>query len=506
MNGKNYSINPKKIIFAVIFVCFFQNLFCESLKIGGSSGWQDIEMRNGIVTGKGRFGYESLELERNNTFITSQTDLLIDFEDNCVRDVTNRYDIESNTTFISEKAIIGKGSALSRGIKGGIRVHGNKNSLFGSEGPSGSVKIEFWINPSVVDNGEVLLNWRSSINDVEGVIYQVISVSFYQNRVMCLFSNIFKGQKKDMGDVRLITDRKIIPEKWSHHSISFDEETGALEYRIDGELEAIKFMTTTGHEDGGIYPIELGVCADLEIVPIYTGYIDNFCITRTSGKENDLLIAENAGFLNSNFYRVSGGRFETKPLLVKAGSIFNSIETVQSVPKQTAINYYVRSGDNCYNWTENYPEWKMILPGEEIKGVEGMYFQLAAELFPDGSGAVTPSVTEIKLNWTSVKDPLPPFNLSAQKGNGMVTLSWNYSVDDNAGGYYIYYGTRPGEYLGRFAAEGPSPINVGTATSFSVTGLQNGAIYYFAVAAWSKNDDRIVGPLSKEVFARPSIK
>ena len=32
-------------------------------------------------------------------------------------------------------------------------------------------------------------------------------------------------------------------------------------------------------------------------------------------------------------------------------------------------------------------------------------------------------------------------------GNASVTLSWNYSVDDTAGGYYLYYGTRPGEYL-----------------------------------------------------------
>ena len=39
-----------------------------------------------------------------------------------------------------------------------------------------------------------------------------------------------------------------------------------------------------------------------------------------------------------------------------------------------------------------------------------------------------------------------------------------------------------------------------------ISGLKNGTIYYFAVAAWSKYDNRIVGPLSKEVYARPSIK
>ena len=56
------------------------------------------------------------------------------------------------------------------------------------------------------------------------------------------------------------------------------------------------------------------------------------------------------------------------------------------------------------------------------------------------------------------------------------------------------------------ALEGPSPINAGNKTRFTVSGLENGTIYYFAVSAWSKIDSRISGPLSKEVFARPEQK
>ena len=67
----------------------------------------------------------------------------------------------------------------------------------------------------------------------------------------------------------------------------------------------------------------------------------------------------------------------------------------------------------------------------------------------------------------------------------------------------MYYGNRPGEYLGRVALEGQSPINVGNTTSFTLTGLENGKIYYFAVATWSAYDDRVIGKLSKEVYARP---
>jgi hypothetical protein len=217
-------------------------------------------------------------------------------------------------------------------------------------------------------------------------------------------------------------------------------------------------------------------------------------------------IAEDAGFLHRSVYKVSGGRFESVPILTKAGSVLNSVTAEMYVPAQTAIQLYVRSGDNSFNWTESYPEWIPINVGEKLTDVTGLYFQVAAELYPDGNGTTTPTITDITLNYTALPDPLPPFRITAEKGNGCVSLNWSYSVDETAGGYYVYYGTRPGEYLGRVAIEGDSPINVGNTTSFTINGLKNGTIYYFAVAAWSKYDNRIVGPLSKEVYARPSVK
>ena len=68
----------------------------------------------------------------------------------------------------------------------------------------------------------------------------------------------------------------------------------------------------------------------------------------------------------------------------------------------------------------------------------------------------------------------------------------------------MFYGSKPGEYLGRAAVEGASPVNAGNVTSITLTGLENGTIYYFAVSAYSKLDRRINGELSDEVFARPS--
>ena len=198
-----------------------------------------------------------------------------------------------------------------------------------------------------------------------------------------------------------------------------------------------------------------------------------------------------------------GGSFVTKPIMVSTGSVLNKLEAEMNIPSQTAVCYYVRSGENFYGWNDEYPEWKPVESGEDLKGITGLYFQVAVELMPDGNGEQTPAITSISLDFTELPEPLPPFVVKAVAGNGSVTVSWNYSVDDTAGGYYLYYGTRPGEYLGRMAIEGESPINVGNTSSYTVTGLENGKIYYFAVAAWSAYDMRVVGNLSKEVFARP---
>ena len=109
----------------------------------------------------------------------------------------------------------------------------------------------------------------------------------------------------------------------------------------------------------------------------------------------------------------------------------------------------------------------------------------------------------MKIVYEEVPSPLPPFTVIPVSGDGQVTLEWSHSVDDTVGGYYIFYGDRPSEYLGRESSLGVSPVDVGNVNSVTVTGLKNGKIYYFAVASYSKYDSKIMGDLSKEVYARP---
>jgi hypothetical protein len=481
----------------------------ETITLGGKEGWSKLSLRRNVTEGTGRFGYPCMQLATNSRTNDRGTDALVDFEKKPFADNTGNYTVLSDVLGTTTKAVMGKGAALGRG-RGGMLLRGKPGSVFGSEGPAGSFYIEFWLSPSIAENGEVLFNWRSSRTVTQngpgsrntGILYQMITGTFNKNHMEWVFTNVFDGEPAE--DVRISGIKNIVPDVWSHHAVSFDEESGRLEYRVDGRLEAVTYVTSTGHESGTVYPVYLGVPADIELCPAYTGKIDDFRIQRGTYDAELQEESESAGSLSYARYRTSGGRIETQPLLTSLGAVLDSVSVVMDQPAQTAVMLYARSGDNFYNWTDSYPEWKAVKSGEKISGIGGLYFQVAADLYPDGNGSITPSVTQMVITYSKQPDPLPPFKVKAAAGDGCVTLTWSYSVDETAGGYLVYYGNRPGEYLGRTAVQGPSPVDAGNTTSITISGLKNGTIYYFAVSTYSKLDSRINGQLSQEVYARPA--
>ncbi len=490
------SLSQKIILFfAVVFSAFPAQ---KTLVLGGEKGWTNIQEMSGLAFGKGQFGYDSIELSTSNQKSNDYTDLFITFDGGNFSDKSENYKVVSNSLVSSESSVKGSGAALSRGNGGGLTLRGNDGALFGSEGNAGSFTIEFWLCPAVSENGETIFSWRSSLNFGSTIEYQLITAIINKNHLTWTFNNVFNGYKSEKVFLEGISN--IVPQKWSRHTISFDEETGLLEYLVDGRTEDLIYVTKNGHENGAVCIPVIGEKASLDFCGDYVGKIDDIKISRYSyGHElSDIFSTGNEK------YKPDGGKFTTEPILVSHSASMSEIDALMNVPAQTDVRFYVRSGDNCYGWTESYPEWKEVVPGEKISGVSGLYFQVSAELLPDGGAEKTPSITELTIKYDEQDEPLPPFTVSAQAGNGSVTLSWSYSVDDSAGGYLVYYGNRPGEYLGRAAVEGDSPVKLGNQSSVTLTGLQNGKIYYFAVAAYSKIDDRIIGTLSKEVYARPS--
>jgi len=77
---------------------------------------------------------------------------------------------------------------------------------------------------------------------------------------------------------------------------------------------------------------------------------------------------------------------------------------------------------------------------------------------------------------------------------GSATLAWDAVTTANLSGYRIYYGTAPGTYVQPLG----QGINVGNVTTYTVTGLNGGTRYYFAVTAVDTSNNE--STFSNEVF------
>ena len=78
---------------------------------------------------------------------------------------------------------------------------------------------------------------------------------------------------------------------------------------------------------------------------------------------------------------------------------------------------------------------------------------------------------------------------------GSVTLAWNPNTDGNTTGYKIYWGFQPGVYT--------ASLDVGNVTTRLLTGLLDGAPYYFVVRAY--NSSRVESGPSTEVSKRVGV-
>jgi hypothetical protein len=379
-----------------------------------------------------------------------------------------------------------------------------------------------------MENGEQILNWTSSRPRTQGGYYfQHIRCSVVKNRLTWNFGDFFTTPDgEETLNTSLNSSRTLIPKSWSHHLIRFDGDTGLLEYLVNGSTESIAYLTAGRAEGGEVYTPFIGWGGEFVLGKGYTGLLDEFRIHRRyAGAVGREFGVEG----NLQKYPAGGGRMETRTfdlgpeaavvlrletqggrIRLQGGSARNAYagQGRLSFADDSAIQFFIRIGDNPHRWTD--ADWQVVEPGIDLPPVfRGRYAQIAADLYPSADGETSPYLEELRILYQPREAPRPPTQVAAAARDGAVELNWRNPAGERPDGYLVYYGTAPGDYFEAGALQGPSPIDAGTRTSLRLEGLNNGTLYYFAVASYragpERTDELRIGDFSREVTARPLL-
>jgi hypothetical protein len=525
------------------------------VSIGGSAAWDGAEYQ-GLTELKGLRPWPVLALA-SGTASASSLDLALSFDEGkpeLFTDRTGRYQVKSGgdstiSSAGSPWARMGKEAVLFSASSAGLRAERwalpdstgpltieprRGDALFAPGRNMGDFSLEFWVYPLNMENGEQLLSWSAisgpggipasppGPEGYAGLISQRIQCGVAKNRFRWTFEDFFFSPNAGESlNLTLNGQSPIVPKTWSHHLIRFNADTGFLEYLVNGNSEDIVYAASSGREGGEVYTPLVGEGGNFTLGRRFSGMIDEFYIHAAFNAEPDL-----------RRYPASGGRMESRAIdLGENSSRILSLEASGGsislkdgkthneyggkgdfrFAGDSAIQFFLRAADNPYRWTDG--DWQMVIPGAELPDtLKGRYVQAAAVLYPSGDGEISPYLEEIRLLYQPNLPPRPPSQLMAAASDGTVTLSWK-SSPDGAAGYLVYYGTAKGEYFGDGATLGASPLDAGKRGGLRIEGLQNGKVYYFAVAAYSLNSppgasspekpERQVGEFSRELSARP---
>jgi hypothetical protein len=464
-------------------------------------------LREGLSSARGiRFvagldGFPEMALADSEYGVSESTDLLLHFNTSPPVEETSRYVVRSDVMRVSERnARFGGGAGVFFGAGDGVSLEPRVGALLAPGSLINSdFSIEFWLYPSSLQDGESVLLWRGArISETNRELQpQELRCTVRNRRLVWDFLNFFQRPAGEPFDLTLTPRGGLIPRSWSHHLVRFDRETGLIEYLVDGIPQAVTHATADGRESPEVFLPAVGAVSrgPIQIAPAFSGFMDELRISRAFVDSPVLERLEHAS-----------GVYESRVIdLSWTNSRVTAVRAEYEAPGTAAVFFSYRTADERTRNGTLEGEWIPFVPGGSLpESARGRFFQLRLELYPDGSGTEGPSVSRLEVVYEPDLPPPRPANLKAEPGDRSVRLSWTAVPEPDLTGYLVYYGEKPGTYFGTSAGEGASPIDAGNRTSITLTGLENGKLYYFAVAAYDSAEPHHVGEFSVETAVRPS--
>jgi hypothetical protein len=487
----------------------------QEIVLGREDGWRDFPSVENLVLRPGMWNTLDFFLREDEYAPEAgRTDLLAHFNREGEGEATGNYRLQSGRTLIvPEGRLLGEAGAGFNGERQGIQLAPQSGALFARGTRWADFSIEFWLRPSLANDGEEVLAWSGSRWREGRLKPQELRCTVRARRLVWEFVNFFAAGEGSAAEgsepvIRLEGISPLLPRSWRHHLLRFDSGTGLLEYQVDGVPEAVTHVrakpiaksgataSSAGARDDG--PPLSPYTGEADSAPLYlgrgyTGFLDELRISRAFVE--DPVLAR---------YDGRAGVAASVPLdLGYTGTRLKRIEAVYGAPGDSDVFFYYRLADRLSS-DQLDGDWVQFRPGVEFPQARGRYLQLRVELFPDGRRSLSPRLSELRAVYEQDLPPAPPAGVQAVAGNARVRLRWSPVREEDVRGYLVYYGMAPGSYHGTGADRGPSPIDVGPATELELQGLENGRLYYFTVVCYDSTDPPHRSAFAGEVSARPS--
>lgn len=436
-------------------------------------------MKN-LAVREGKKGSRDLILQDAEYYPEPETDLLLHFNYDNYMDQTGNYTWYRGTgTSTSKQVHLGRGSGYFLN-NGGVEFQAGRTSLFYRGRNIEDFTIEFWMNPSTLNNEEIIFLWNGVNKQDNEYIPQKVKCYIEGRKIQWSFENFFMPPDNSQYNLKLSGKTALIPGKWTHHMIRYNSTTGLMEYLMNGVPEDIIYSTKDRMESPSIYTPYIGIFSLNKVVigPNYRGFLDEFRISETFIEEPVLHNYKKQGEYHSGILDL-----ETRSTMVK-----NIITEAEASDGADWYTYY-RISNTPYAADNKDIPWKLW----DNQEVMGRYIQIKTELYSGGSRFNSPIISQINLIYEKKLTPPAPKRVNIRAGKNSVTVSWTPIKYFDVTGYLIYYGTRPGNYT--------EVIDVQNANTYRIEGLKSRELYYFSVVSYS--NEEVHSPYSEELYIRP---
>ncbi len=513
----NYPKNKIIIISLVLIsVVFLQiNLHSQQneydLIYNEFTNWDNIEVFKDVYIHTSGIEDGSITLAENRNGPNKYTELMLSFDyDNQgnwqdLNNLTN-YELLDREFLVSyNNKRHGASSARFYRLMDYVSLMPNDNSIFTTENSAGSFSIDFWIYFYNTYNNQTIFEKKGqAIRESGEAITSGISSRLYNNRIEVSFRNIFYHLSSLLSDnpfseneITLNSSETIVPEKWYHVAISFDEYSGLLALYTNGIMQESIWCTDNGTSRGEIYiPRFYEEDSPLIIGSGINGLLDDFHIQRKS--VNNIALSKykkTEGIIKSEIIDLNYDGSSISSLLIESSNTHDS---------DVVFEFRISSEYFLPDTSIENMRWIDYSIIDEVPDnlLKGRYLQWRLRLLPGYLYEYSPIIDSINIDINYNYPPSKVLGLEAESRNGLLLLSWDGNIEQDIDSYKIYYGEESKNYLeeGSIISIAKSQLVDPINPSYSIRGLDKDKVYYISITAVDKYG--IESEFSEEISIR----